>query len=210
LATVEVIGTRFSVTRTPLGVDIAVEHGVVLVRSESIRDRVQRLSAGQHLFVSAPSTPAAAAEPVASAAPPRPESSVSRPAPVTSSVPPMDRLLEQADERRRQGDVRGAEAALRQALSAHAGDPRAALAAFTLGKLQLDAAGRPADAAQSFSLCLSLSPPEVLAEDALARLAEARGRSGDLDGARSTAQRYRLRYANGRHVKELARWLDTP
>ena len=210
LATVEVIGTRFSVARAERGVEVSVEHGIVLVRSDLIRDRVQRLSAGQKLFIAAPSTESAPLPP-----PPLGMASASAaPAPVHSAplatTPPIEQLLEQADERRRRGDVPGAEAALRLALSAHGNEPRAALAAFTLGKLMLDAAGRPADAAAAFSRCLTLSPPAVLAEDALARLAEARAKAGDLAGAQSAAQQYQQRYPNGRHLSQLQRWLDQP
>jgi transmembrane sensor len=215
LATIEVIGTRFSVARAERGVEVEVEHGVVLVRSDWIRDRVQRLSAGQRLFIPAPS-PSPSSAPLAP--PPLNQASSSAaalspaplsPAPLSPALP-IEQLLEQADERRRRGDVPGAEAALRLALSAHGNEPRAALAAFTLGKLMLDAAGRPAEAAQAFSRCLALAPPAVLAEDALARLAEASAQAGDLAGARSTAQQYRQRYPNGRHLIELDRWLDQP
>ena len=54
LATVEVAGTQFTVTRTPGNVEVSVEHGIVLVRSELIQDRVQRLTAGQRLAIHAP------------------------------------------------------------------------------------------------------------------------------------------------------------
>ena len=144
--------------------EVSVEHGVVLVRSELIQDRVQRLTAGQRLMIRALPEAGASARPL-----PAPDASTA------SSQRPatLDELLDQADERRRHGDERGAEAALRSALAAHANEPQAALAAFTLGKLLLDMAGRPADAAQAFARCLALSPPSALAEDAAYRLAEA-------------------------------------
>ena len=208
LATVEVAGTQFTVTRTPGSVEVSVEHGIVLVRSELIQDRVQRLTAGEHLAIHAPGPEPIPSLPVA---PSRTRQSASAPHRADSTVnpvppPSLSELLEQADERRRQGDVRGAEAALRAALATHANEPQAALAAFTLGKLLLDVAGRPGDAAQAFARCLALSPPSALAEDALYRLAEAQARAGQAEAAGVTARQYQSRYPNGQHAHELKRW----
>ena len=201
LATVEVVGTRFSVTRSEGAVEVSVEHGVVLVRSELIQDRVQRLSTGQRLVIRAAIPAEAVGSPFVHPLPVvAPGASAARPA-------TLDELLVRADERRRRGDERGAEAALRAALATHANEPQAALAAFTLGKLLLDMAGRPADAAQAFARCLALSPPSALAEDASYRLVEARARAGDLAGASAGASEYRSRYPGGRHARELSRWL---
>ncbi|HJL19888.1 MAG TPA: FecR family protein, partial [Sandaracinaceae bacterium LLY-WYZ-13_1] len=64
LATVEVIGTVFTVDRSRRGVRVSVERGVVLVRGERVPDRVARLSRGQALFVPrAPPTEVAARAP---------------------------------------------------------------------------------------------------------------------------------------------------
>lgn len=54
LLTVEVVGTVLSVERSPAGVAVRVERGVVAVRSELLHDRIQRLEAGQSTFVPAP------------------------------------------------------------------------------------------------------------------------------------------------------------
>jgi transmembrane sensor len=93
-------------------------------------------------------------------------------------------------------------------LAEHIGEPQAALAAFTLGKLLLDTEGRPADAARAFARCLSLAPPQSLAEDAWFRLAEAHARSGHTADAAAAAREYRARYPAGRHVLDVARWVD--
>lgn len=208
LATVEVVGTRFSVTRSDGAVEVSVEHGVVLVRSELIQDHVQRLTAGQRILIhralpepiaTVPSTP-----PLATPASPAADVSVAH----TVVRVTLQALLDQADERRQRGDVRGAEAALRAALAEHASEPQAALAAFTLGKLLLDTAGRPSDAAHAFARCLALTPPSALAEDALYRLAEARARAGQLDAARRTAEEYRSRYPNGQHLRQVEQWVS--
>jgi transmembrane sensor len=92
-------------------------------------------------------------------------------------------------------------------LTEHLAEPQAALAAFSLGKLLLDTAGRPAEAARAFARCLSLSPPRSLAEDAWFRLAEAHAKSGNAAEAAAAARQYRARYPAGRHALDVARWL---
>ena len=51
LATVEVVGTRFTCARGADRLHIGVEHGVVLVRGERVPNRVRRLAAGESLDV---------------------------------------------------------------------------------------------------------------------------------------------------------------
>lgn len=63
LATVEVVGTEFSVDRSPRGVHVRVARGIVLVRGERVPDRVRRLVAGQELRV--PSQPSQRESPAA-------------------------------------------------------------------------------------------------------------------------------------------------
>jgi len=208
VASVEVVGTGFSVMRRGDDVEVTVRHGVVLVRSELIRDRVQRLTAGQSLLIPAP-RPASAAAAVSAAAPAAaaPERTFESQAPAPL---PLQSLLEQADDQRRRGDVRGAEAALRRALAEHGSEPQAALTAFTLGKLLVDAGGRPAEGALAFERCLALSPPSALAEDALFRLADAEAKAGDLARAAVAARTYGERYPNGRHSRQLQQWRGAP
>jgi transmembrane sensor len=47
LATIEVIGTRFAISRTADALTVEVEHGTVLVRGERVVDRVQRLASSR-------------------------------------------------------------------------------------------------------------------------------------------------------------------
>lgn len=54
LATVEVVGTEFTVTRDARGVSVTVDHGIVLVRGERVESRIRRLTAGQRLDVAEP------------------------------------------------------------------------------------------------------------------------------------------------------------
>jgi transmembrane sensor len=72
LATVEVVGTAFSVDRGAGALAVEVERGVVLVRGERVPGRIVRLTAGQHVEVAAA---------IATAPPP--------PAPVLDRVPPV-------------------------------------------------------------------------------------------------------------------------
>lgn len=205
LATIEVVGTRFSIARQEGSVDVEVQHGVVLVRSELVADRVQRLSDGERLTIRRPAvaddsrlaSPSPAAAPTSSAAL----------AARTGQRSSLNELLELASEQRRRGDLSGAELSLRRALNEHPSGPRAALVAFTLGKLLQDAAGRPAEAAAAFERCLASSPPSALAEDALFRAAEAHAAAGHVQAARASAQRYRQSYPDGRYSGDVGRWL---
>jgi transmembrane sensor len=214
LATVEVIGTRFELSRTADALEVGVTRGAVLVRGERVRDRVKKLAAGERLVVRATETRPGELEESAvlhtngKALPGAPEvSTIGAPGRADArAVPSIGDLLGQADAKRRSGDLMGAESTLRRILALHAREPRASLAAFTLGKLLFDT--RPADAAQAFSLCLALSPPDALAEDAQARLVEAEARSGATARARAAAKEYRRRYANGRWLDAMKKWAD--
>ena len=229
LATVEVVGTRFTVARTPGSVDVSVERGVVVVRGERVPDRVRKLTAGERLVVSEPHAargttepaPPTEKEPVANAPAPTeaPAGEPRRPGPSSSgnaasvaSATPLgfDELIAQADAARRRGDLRGAESLLESALAGAPDRKRAALAAFTLGKLELDGLGNASRAAAAFSRAVSLGPPDAIAEDALARLVEAEGAAGQIEKARADALEYQKRYPNGRRAYAVGRWLARP
>jgi len=117
----------------------------------------------------------------------------------------LDELMLLADVARLSGHPREAVAPLEQAIASFGSQRRAAVAAFTLGRLQADVLANPASAVEAFERCLALGPPAALHGDALARLAEARDRAGDHEGARAAAREYLQRYPEGQH----ARFLDT-
>jgi transmembrane sensor len=110
VATVEVVGTRFEVNRTPQGVDVDVFRGIVLVRGERVPGQVQRLVKGGHLHVDAlvkaavslPPPPAVVEPPPAehSAQPARAAPPLRRPAPehAAESSPPAWEKLAQAQQ----------------------------------------------------------------------------------------------------------------
>ncbi|MEO0325847.1 MAG: FecR family protein [Myxococcota bacterium] len=86
-------------------------------------------------------------------------------------------LLLAADVARFSGHPRDAVAPLERILEAHGSDPRAAVAAVTLGRLEMDRLRRPARAQRAFERALTLGVPSALRGDVarrLARLAEER------------------------------------
>jgi len=214
LATVEVVGTRFTVARAPGFVDVSVERGVVVVRGERVPDRVRKLVAGERLVVREPDAAAvpevAHAESAQDAERRPPAASPTSTASASPATLGFDELIAQADAARRRGDLRAAESALESALSGAPDRKRAALAAFTLGKLELDGLGNASRAAAAFSRAVSLGPPDAIAEDALARLVEAEGAAGQIDKARADALEYQKRYPNGRRAYAVGRWLARP
>ena len=113
-------------------------------------------------------------------------------------------LLLAADAARLSGHPTEAVPYLDRVLRGHARDPRASLAAFTLGRVLLDELGRPSEAVDAFALARSSGGP--LAEDALAREVEALSRAGDITRSREQALLYRRLYPNGRRAKAVARF----
>ena len=85
-------------------------------------------------------------------------------------------------------------------------DPRASLAAFTLGLVLLEELGRPRDAATAFAQSRSIAPRGDLAEDALAREAEAFFRAGDAMMAKRAAENYLRSFPNGRRMPAVKRY----
>jgi len=236
LATVEVVGTGFTCDRQLGRLRVAVQHGVVLVRGERVRDRVQRLAAGESLEVTDGPTTLPAAQPTAlpppEAARPAPEPAAPAGEPVRSAPPvhPAWRelarsgrqrdafaalgerglarearqagvadLLLLADVARLSGHARNAVAPLERILDVYPRDPQAPLAAFALGRLELDTLDTPARGARALERALALGLPQSLREDARARLVDAYTRSGDAAAARAAGQTYLHEFPDGRY-----------
>jgi transmembrane sensor len=223
LATVEVVGTRFSCARAPEHLHVGVEHGVVLVRGERVPNRVRRLAAGESLDVfDATVAPSATesrnsgsggpGEPALAPAPPAVEEAAapSEPAGRTRASAAAGRgwrelartghhreafatlgeqgfrrevkrlgiadLFALADVARLSGHPADAVVPLQRIIDGFASDPQAPLAAFALGRLELDDLGRPGPAAAAFKRALELGPPQSLRENVRARLEEAQAR----------------------------------
>lgn len=113
-------------------------------------------------------------------------------------------LLLAADAARLSGHPAEAVPYLERVLHGHNHDPRAGLAAFTLGRVLLDELGRPNEAVDAFALARSFGGP--LAEDALARQVEAASRAGDVTRSRELALLYRRLYPDGRRARAVSRF----
>jgi transmembrane sensor len=220
LASVEVVGTRFTVTRGADRVRVSVEHGIVVVRAESLPGTTRRLGAGESVEVLAP-TPAAperergpAPAPVVSPPPassaPSPVASTPRLAPSNRVEQPLadeiDARLSAADAARRRGDRESAIRHLEEVLEqATPDDPRRGMAALSLARLTVRQ--DPALAATALEGSMQ-GMPKGLAEDALARRVEAEARAGNRARASELAKEYLERFPNGHRANDVRRWLD--
>lgn len=245
LATVEVLGTRFSCERTPGKLRVGVQRGVVLVSGERVPDRVRRLAALEALEVLGPAANTETVAPVRAdpAVAPGPANApelLQPPAPAFRApgrrgpVPGAWRdlarggrhaeafaalgqegvrrevkrvgvadLFALADVARLSGHPAEAERPLQRILNEFASDPQASLAAFALGRLELDSLGRPHKAAAALNRALALGIPQGLREDVRARLVEAYLQAGDREAARNAADAYHREFPNGRHAKAI-------
>lgn len=177
LASVEVVGTIFTVTRTDEDVHVAVERGVVLVRSDTFRDRVQRLEAGQQATARAPPPPAPASLPEPLEAP-----STLHPAPIAVPLarPEPQRSTTSTPDWRpaaRAGEFPAAWGLL-------GADFERALETDDVGDLELmadvaRAVGRPTEAARALRRALEVDPGQPTIAFTLARLEVELGRPAD-------------------------------
>ncbi len=247
-ASVEVVGTKFTVEREQGVVSVQVEEGKVLVRSAAIEDGVARLTAGQSLVVPAPGDAKAAAADralpdralldragsasvattqVASTQAPsakidrvqvskeqrsaRPKETATSPSQAQEgfALGALDAsaLLEMADQARMKRDYRAALGALDRVVQEHGTDPRAKLAAFTIGRIRDEELLDPERAALAYEQALSLGLAGPLAEDCrirLLRVLETQVKRGSVSGDRvvQAAEDYLRRYPKGRYVTE--------
>ena len=208
--TVTVLGTAFSVERVADRVGVAVTRGAVQVDWGA---GARRMAAGDDgwfppLVVSPATRPKkprwAAAKEARSVrhsggrrrtcdgagaggnGADRPRAPV-RPSP-TPPATDAAKLMADADRARLAGRFEEGAACFERLVREHPDDPRAPLAAFSLGRLLLGELGRPAEAARAFARARALAPDGPLAKDALAREVGgvgAGGRSRSGAGARS-------------------------
>jgi transmembrane sensor len=200
-------------------VGVVVAHGEVLV---DWRLGTRHLRTGEEgwfppLVIAAPpaSRPADPAAPVASGGRARERTvagaSPETPRPSPSSAEPVRtargdesaaaRLLAAADEARLAGRTEDGATLLERLVREHAGDTRAPVAAFSLGRLLLRELRRPEEAARAFARTRALAPNGPLAEDALAREVEAWTAAGAHDRARARADEYLRLYPAGRRTQ---------
>jgi transmembrane sensor len=236
LATVEVMGTGFTCERGPGRLRVEVHHGVVLVRGDRVPDRARRLVAGERLdLIEDPplAAPVVADHhaPLVPIAPGGPVPTVRAGAPSWKNLARRGQhdeafnalgtdglrretkrlgvadLLALADVARLSGHPAEAVRPLERILDQFAQDPQAPLAAFALGRLELDTLGHARAAAAAFTKAIALGIPHGLREDTRARLVEALARSGDAAGANRAAEAYRQEFPEGRHLRAIEGWL---
>ena len=222
----------FKITR-PEGteVTVAVQRGVVAVERSDHGDQ-RRLTIGEKWSVWIPAQVAAedaplAGETAATAQPTRKlkpsaadrvraEGRRARPAhphgvpaheepslEVAGPVEDARELFSRATVARRAGLMDEAASSYVELLRRFPKDSRAAMSAFELGRIRMDALDDAQGAAEAFRDALRLSRKAQFREDALARLAIASDSLGDLDDCRKARETYLSEYPTGVHASAL-------
>ena len=201
--TVSVIGTTFGVEVVADRVAVSVEKGIVEV-DWGVGQK--RLLAGESGWFP-PLVLSGEAEPMADGSAHPTKSARSTSAPPAGSAHASGRgapeLLADVDAARAAGHPERAVELLKQLLQDYPRDPRAPLAAFTLGRVLLNELGRPREAAAAFNDVRRMAPASQFAEDALAREIEAWSRASEPSRARALAATYLERYPAGRHARRV-------
>jgi len=196
-ATVEVVGTSFSVKRSQSRSEVTVDRGRVIVSWNGGSRVLNKGESGTF----PPIEEKIASEATASAPAAR-DTATARGEAMTSA----EALFASADKARKEGRPDQALGYLKAITDRHAGDPRAPLAAFTRGRVLLESLGRPREAAHAFAQARNLSGKRsALAEDALAREVEAYAAAGDAGTARERAELYRRNYPKGLRLHQVIR-----
>ena len=217
---IEVLGTAFTVQPVEGGTKVFVEHGRVRVQcNETAIEITDGESSVCPTFVAPPAP--SPAETVATAPSPAPVVSASpwkslahdgdydkafEALKVATVKDEPNELLQAADVARLSHHPAQAVPHLRRVIDKHSGDPRAPLAAFTLGRVLLEELGHPKEAAEAFAKSRALAPSGALAEDALAREVEAWWRSGDASRAKTRAEEYVEKYPKGLRIKSVKKF----
>jgi len=194
LVTVEVLGTEFDLVRDEDRVHVEVVRGTVAVSWPGER-RV--LSEGERGVF-----PPLAAEQPPVPPPAEPQDSQPRTKPSKLDV---EAMLSAADAARRAGRPERALTILRRVLKEYPRDSRAPLAAFTMGRIELDRRQYKA-AARQFARVGRMGS-HSLAEHALAREIEAWDAAGKASKARGLAQEYLRKHPKGPRTAQAERVL---
>lgn len=112
-------------------------------------------------------------------------------------------LWKRADAARLAGNHRGATSALIRLLDEHSDDPRAPLAAFTLGRVLMDTGHSASTAARAFAKARKLAPQGPLVEDALLREIEAWLEDGDSRRVRRRCDKYLRLFPDGQYRRKI-------
>lgn len=172
---VDVVGTVFTIERTPEATRVAVERGSVVVQGDRVPDHLLRLVAGDHFELDtrevAVALPPAPAPPTAAPALPTIAPSPAAAPFRTGSV--ATALLEKADGERRAGHVEGALTTLTRLVDSYPTSPEAGLAAFTIAQLR-EERGETKAAIEWYGRAVQLGVPRALEEAAQRSLEGAR------------------------------------
>ncbi len=196
---VEVLGTQFTVERRGAKVRVAVEHGRVRVAWGSGR---RELTDGEGALF--PPDPVAGGWQALAASGAYREAYAALRDSELHDEP--GELLLAADVARLSHHPAEALPRLEQILQQHHSDPRAPLAAFTLGRVLLEELNRPRDAAPAFAEARALDVHGPLAADALAREVEAWARADEPRRARERAGEYVRLYPDGSRLGSVRRY----
>jgi transmembrane sensor len=224
---VRVVGTRFEVRIDQERLSVSVERGRVEVAADGSGAVVRLLGAGESWSTKLPSSAVAAAPHAApsGATPSAPEATVASdtpaaevdpvPAPsataATGSSSPHAKadgaraLFERAQRARAEGRLADAKSAFRELRERYPDDPRAPLAAFELGRLELASSGDARGASRSLDQAARSAPKgSALQEDALARRVDALDAAGDVKECESARRAYLDRFPAGVHRATVA------
>jgi TolA-binding protein len=232
--TVQVIGTRFHVRRDGARTRVSVDRGRVLASwwggSRELGPGEQGMFPPEGVAPQAPAgevVEALAARATAEdedtqearqgrapspAPPPAAPAVVTRRASPSSASPHVAApatpavLFALADRARAAGRPDAAVVHLREIVDRYPRDPHAPMAAFTEGRLLLEALAHPRQAAAAFERARALANGGPLAEDALAREVEALHAAGDTVAAHDRAVRYRELYPRGPRLGTVTRF----
>jgi len=197
---VQAQGARFEVATAEMQlgqrVDVRVERGEATVKG---RSGPTKLGAGQSFHEDPP-------PPSGLVPPPLPPPQMAPPsASASAALPPVPdlsrasarELFERANWARRMGQAREAAEAYQALLDRFAGDQRAGLAAYELGRVRMDSLKDLAGAAQAFERSVGFSPSAPFREDALARLTQIYAETGQHADCARAQKRYLSSYPSG-------------
>jgi hypothetical protein len=194
--TVSVTGTSFRVERSASRVTVGVSEGSVLVTWPGGSRTLKKGASGTF--------PPPDERTETSAVALQPKSAPASPEPAPERAASSEALFAEADAARAAGRHGEALAKLELLLQRYPRDPRAALAAFTRGRLLLENLRKPAQAARAFAQARgSTGPTSALAEDALAREVEALRAAGNLTLSRERAELYTRLYPAGLRLRQV-------
>lgn len=118
----------------------------------------------------------------------------------SAEEPSAQQLFERANAARQSGDARSAATSYEALLRRYPGDARAGLAAFELGRIDMDVLGDLNGAVRALHRAVGVAPGSSFREDALARLVQAYSTMGDAVRCERAQKTYLESYPSGVHV----------